>query len=309
MSDTIYDICCVGHITQDKVINPDSTVYMPGGTAWYFSQAMQQLPVNYSLVTSVAPKEMVYVEQLQSFGINVTALPGRGTVYFENSYAEDANHRTQRVLQKADSFNIEQLKGINAKIYHLGPLLADDFAPGLIEALSAKGLIALDVQGLLRKVEDTQVLAIDWAEKRELLPYIHTLKVNEHELSVLTGQDDIRLGAILLADMGIKEVVVTLGSEGSLIYADKEFYTIPVFKPQVFRDATGCGDTYMAGYLYKRVKGASVIEAGTFASAMAGLKAGISGPFVGTEDEVIIRSNAPASVPLVVKLGTITNKK
>jgi sugar/nucleoside kinase (ribokinase family) len=286
MSDTIYDICCVGHITQDKVINPDSTVYMPGGTAWYFSQAMQHLPVNYSLVTSVAPTEMVYVEQLQNLGINVNTLPGNSTVYFENSYAEDANHRTQRVLQKADAFDIEQLNGINAKIFHLGPLLADDFAPGLIEKLFAKGLIALDAQGLLRKVENEQVIAIDWAEKRELLPYVHTLKVNEHELAVLTGQDDIRLGAILLADMGVKEVVVTLGSEGSIIYADKQFYTIPVFRPGVFRDATGCGYTYMAVYLYKRIKGVPVQGAGTFASAMAGLKAGISGPFVGTEDEV-----------------------
>ncbi|RVT99991.1 ribokinase [Mucilaginibacter limnophilus] len=286
MNESVFDICCIGHITQDKVINPQSTVYMPGGTAFYFSQAMQHLPVNYGLVTSVAQTEMVYVEQLQGIGIKVQALPGSGTVYFENSYAEDSNNRTQRVLQKADTFDAEQLKSINAKVFHLGPLLADDFAPDLIEALASQGKISLDVQGLLRRVEDTQVLATDWQHKRELLPFVHTLKVNEHELAVLTGQEDIQVGAVLLAGMGVKEVVVTLGSEGSLIYADGEFHTIPVFKPDVFRDATGCGDTYMAGYLYKRVKGVPVTEAGLFASAMAGLKSGISGPFTGTEDEV-----------------------
>lgn len=287
MNNTVFDICCIGHITQDKVINPQSIVYMPGGTAFYFSQAMQHMPLSYGLATSVAPAEMIYVEQLRSLGIDVNALPGGGTVYFENSYTEDSNHRTQRVLQKADSFTIESLAGINAKVFHLGPLLADDFAPGLIEALASRGKISLDVQGLLRRVEDTQVQATDWQQKRELLPFVHILKVNEHELAVLTGQDDIRLGAVLLAGMGVKEVVVTLGSEGSLIYADGEFYTITVFKPEIFRDATGCGDTYMAGYLYKRVKGETVAEAGLFASAMAGLKAGISGPFTGTEDEVI----------------------
>lgn len=287
MNESVFDICCIGHITQDKVINPQSTVYMPGGTAFYFSQAMQHLPVSYRLVTSVAQTEMGYVEQLQSLGINVQALPGSSTVYFENSYSEDANHRTQRVLQKADAFNTEHLTSINAKVFHLGPLLADDFSPGLIEALASRGNISLDVQGLLRRVEDTQVLPTDWLQKRELLPFVHTLKVNEHELAVLTGQEDIQIGAVMLAGMGVQEVVVTLGSEGSLIYAEGEFYTISVFKPEVFRDATGCGDTYMAGYLYKRVKGASVTEAGRFASAMAGLKAGISGPFTGTEDEVI----------------------
>ncbi len=47
-------------------------------------------------------------------------------------------------------------------------------------------------------------------------------------------------------------------------------------------DATGCGDTYMAGFLYQRIKGASLQEAGEFAAAMATLKIQSSGPFTGT---------------------------
>ena len=40
--------------------------------------------------------------------------------------------------------------------------------------------------------------------------------------------------------------------------------------------ATGCGDTYMAGYLYQRLKGAGIQDAGEFAAAMATLKLGSS---------------------------------
>jgi len=46
----------------------------------------------------------------------------------------------------------------------------------------------------------------------------------------------------------------------------------------VVADSTGCGDTYMAGYLYKRVKGAPIEEAGLFAAALSTLKIENYGP-------------------------------
>ena len=78
-------------------------------------------------------------------GIDVKLIPGSGTVYFENAYGENSDHRTQRVLSKADPFRIEHLTDVHADIFHLGSLLADDFAPDLIRYLSTKGLVSLDV--------------------------------------------------------------------------------------------------------------------------------------------------------------------
>jgi sugar/nucleoside kinase (ribokinase family) len=43
----------------------------------------------------------------------------------------------------------------------------------------------------------------------------------------------------------------------------------------------------MAGYLYKRLKGATIQEAGEFAAAMATCKIQSSGPFTGTEADVL----------------------
>ncbi|WP_431216497.1 carbohydrate kinase family protein [Puia sp. P3] len=75
---------------------------------------------------------------------------------------------------------------------------------------------------------------------------------------------------------------------GSVIYTDHTFYTIPAYVPTTsVVDATGCGDTYMAGYLYQRVKGAGIQDSGEFAAAMATLKIEGSGPFTGTRDEVL----------------------
>ena len=47
------DICCIGHLTRDKIITPESTVYMAGGTSFYFANALNRLPqeVSFQLVT------------------------------------------------------------------------------------------------------------------------------------------------------------------------------------------------------------------------------------------------------------------
>ncbi|HEY6899216.1 MAG TPA: PfkB family carbohydrate kinase [Puia sp.] len=285
-----YEICCVGHITLDKVVTPRSVVHMAGGTAFYFSYALSRLDVRYMLVTALAKSEMGTVDELEAKGIEVKAFPSKHTVYFENIYPENQDHREQRVLQEADPFSVDQFSHIDAHYFHLGPLLAGDIPVELIKSLSKHGKVSLDAQGYLRKVENQQVLAIDWPAKKEALKYIHTLKVNEHEMAVLTGQSnvDVRKGARMLADWGVKEVVITLGSMGSVIYTDSNFYTIPAYIPTTsVVDATGCGDTYMAGYLYRRARGARIQDAGEFAAAMATLKIEGSGPFTGTEEDVL----------------------
>lgn len=282
----MLDICCIGHITQDKVVNNRTEMYMSGGTAFYFSHAMRNMNARYALVTALADSEMQSVEDLRSIGIDVKALPSEHTVYFENIYDDDQDHRTQRVLAKADPFSIADLKDTEATIFHLGPLLADDISTDLIKELFSRANVSVDAQGFLREVIDQDVHAIDWADKREALQYIDILKVNDHELAVLAGVAEIREGAQILADLGVKEVVVTLGSKGSIILGDGVFYEVPAYKPTQVTDATGCGDTYMAGYLYRRIKGDDVPSSGRFASAMAALKIEQAGPFKGTEDEV-----------------------
>jgi sugar/nucleoside kinase (ribokinase family) len=281
------EIICIGHITHDKVVTPRSVVHMAGGTAFYFSNAVSRLDVRYRLITALAEADMPSVFELREQGIDVTVLPSAHTVYFENIYSGNQDHRTQRVIGQADPFTAEQLKDARAVVFHLGPLLAGDIPVEVIRSLAEKGKVSLDAQGYLRVVKDQNVLPIDWCDKIAALQYIHTLKVNEYEMAVLTGQDDVEKGARLLAGWGVKEVVITLGSMGSVIYDGQSFHTIPAYIPTTsVVDATGCGDTYMAGYLYKRVKGASIQEAGEFAAAMATLKIEGSGPFTGTSEDV-----------------------
>ncbi|MDR0824158.1 MAG: PfkB family carbohydrate kinase [Prevotella sp.] len=292
-----YDLCCVGHITLDKVVTPKSTVHMPGGTAFYFSHAIRHFnDIDYTLVTSLAQSEMAVVDDLRSKQVDVHVIPSKHSVYFENIYGENQDNRTQRVLAKADPFTVKAFEDIDANIFLLGALLADDFPLELIKSLSEKGLIAVDSQGYLREVRDKDVYPIDWKDKLETLKYVHILKVNDFEMEVLTGIKDIKQASRQLYDWGVKEVLVTLGSLGSIIYDGTQYYKIPAYKPTEVVDATGCGDTYVTGYLYKRAKGAGIEEAGRFAAAMATIKIESSGPFNGTKEDVENRINTAEQI-------------
>lgn len=289
------DICCIGHVTLDKIVTPKQTIFMPGGTSYYFSYGMKHLnnAQNYRLITALAPTEYKSVDDMREQGINVTVLPSRKTVYFENKYGENQDERTQRVLAKADPFTVNALKDVDAHIFHLGSLLSDDFPIDVLKYLSTKGILSVDAQGYLREVRGEKVYPVDWKDKVEALKYIDILKVNEHEAEVLTGYKDLERAAIQLAEWGVKEVLLTLGSMGSLIYAEGKFHKIPAYPPHEVVDATGCGDTYAMGYLYMRNQGASYEEAGCFAAAASTIKLEKSGPFNGNEEDVwnIIRSH------------------
>lgn len=281
-------ICCIGHITLDKIITPRNEVYMPGGTAFYFAHGMCSLnpEADFELITAIAPSEMKAVDDIRARGGNVTVLPSRHTVFFENKYGENQNNRTQRVLAKADPFTAKSLENAAADIFHLGSLLDDDFSVEVFEMLTDRGTLSVDAQGYLRKVRGCNVYSIDWKNKKDYLRYVDILKVNEFEIESLTGYTQVHDAALRLAEWGVKEVCITLGSYGSVIFDQNNFYEIPAYPTKEIIDATGCGDTYSTGYLYKKAQGASIAEAGCFAAAMSSLKLEHSGPFNGTKDDV-----------------------
>ena len=292
----MFDLCTIGHITLDKVQTTQSVKFMPGGTAFYFTKALKKFDIKYLLVTAVAKSEQYIIDELINEGLEVMRLDSEHTVYFENIYPENMDHREQNVLNTADPFTVDLMPPVRAKIFHLGPLLSTDISTALIRTLADRGMVSLDVQGLLRYLKDKKVFYKDWDNKEAILECITILKANEFEMEIITGTKDIEKGARYLAGFGVKEVVVTNGSKGSLVLADDHFYKIPALKPAMPIDTTGCGDTYMAGYLYKKLKGANVAECGLYGAAMATLKIQSFGPFSGDSEDVeaILKSSVIA---------------
>lgn len=269
------------------MVTPERVVEMPGGTAWYFAMALANLGVHdFRLITKTGPKCTVAVEELRSKGVDVKDFHSCDSVFFENTYGENSNNRTQRVLAKSEPFEVSNIDSTESRIWHLGALLADDVSPDFIRSLSSKGRISVDAQGFLRKVKYQKVIPCEWEYKESLFPLISILKANEHEMRQLTGTLNPVDAAKILASQGIDEVVLTLGDLGSYILANGKSYEVPAYRPYRIVDATGCGDTYMAGYLWRRICGDDPGTAGKYGAAMCTLKICNAGPFSGTLEQV-----------------------
>ncbi len=282
----MFDACAVGHITKDIVRIRNAEKEMPGGTAYYFSIALKSLGSNVSLITKAAEKDKGLMHDLIRSNIDVHYRESQQTTVFENIYPEDIDFRIQNVRCVAEPFSIEDIPDVSTRIFHVGPLTKEDVPLEVLKHLSRGTRISLDIQGFLRKIEGSEVKSVDWGEKDEGLVYVDILKTGEREARILSGEDDMRKAAARLSGYGIDEVIITLGSKGSLIYSKGNFHTIPSFPARKLVDATGCGDTYMAGYLHKRLKSSDIDESGVFAAATASLKLEKSGPFEGSEEQV-----------------------
>ena len=298
-------ICCIGHITRDRIITPQQPIDMAGGTSFYMAHGMHHLSQDFpfQLVTKIGQESQEEVDHLRQMNIDVLSYSSPHSVFFENHYGLNSNQRTQRVLAKAAPFTIEEMEPLAAEVFHLGSLLADDFSPEIVKFLAQKGCISIDVQGYLREVRGEKVYAVDWKDMDAVLPYVDIVKLNEHEMYAIMHTNDPKIVAEKLASYGVREVIITLGSYGSLIYADKTCYEIPAYTPRKIVDATGCGDTYSTGYLYMRSQGATFQEAGRFASAMCTLKLEHNGPFEGSLNDIktLIKNTDRLSQPARIR--------
>ncbi len=282
------NICCIGHITHDRIVTTTRTMEMAGGTALYFSWALHAIDpaFDFSMVTKVGKESMAEVTRLTAAGVDVTRYASQHSVFFENVYGANPNERRQRVLAKSEPFTLDELSKVEAKVFHLGTLLPDDFTLDAIESLRSRGTVSIDVQGYLRQVVGTDVVPMDWSHSHSLLKMVDVVKLNEMEMRVVTGTDDPYEAARRIAAYGVSEVLLTFGSMGSLIYAEGNFYEIPAYRPHSVVDVTGCGDTYSAGYLYGRATGMDYADAGRLAAAMCTLKIEHAGVFTGKRSDV-----------------------
>ncbi|RLB94884.1 MAG: ribokinase [Deltaproteobacteria bacterium] len=286
----MLDVCVIGHVTKDITRINNRGKELPGGTAYYFSMALKNLGLNVAVVTKIGYNDSYLLDDLNKNNIPVFLKMNPRTTMFENSYTENSNHRVQKLKSIASPFAIEDVPDVSPSIFHIGPLTKGDIPLDLLISLSTRFRTSLDVQGFLRTEVGGCVKLTDWREKGRALSNIEIIKADETEAKILSGQENIEKAAKTLSEFGPKEVIITLGSKGSVIYAGKSFYRIPSYPQERIIDPTGCGDTYMAGYIYRRLKTIGPFldfhEIGKFSAAVASLKLKRHGPFQGSRDDV-----------------------
>ena len=93
--------------------------------------------------------------------------------------------------------------------------------------------------------------------------------VNDYEAKMLQEKTGKTLKDIASS---VNALIVTLGADGSMIYAEGKEIAIPTPKPAAVIDPTGCGDAYRAGLMYGIQRGWPWETTGRLASLMGSIK-------------------------------------
>lgn len=111
---------------------------------------------------------------------------------------------------------------------------------------------------------------------KELLSHVWLLTPNETEAQKLTGvniesENDARLAAEALFAEGVKNVIITMGSRGSLVCTREHVEFVPA-RPVKALDTTGAGDCYNGALVASLAEGNDLFQAArvaTIASSIA----------------------------------------
>lgn len=109
----------------------------------------------------------------------------------------------------------------------------------------------------------------------DLIKNIDLLTPNETELEIISGIkinnfDDVIKASKLLINKGVKELIVTLGSEGSLYINKDSEKKFNAYKVNAV-DTTAAGDSFNGGIAVSIMEGKSMYEAIDFASKVGAL--------------------------------------
>lgn len=106
----------------------------------------------------------------------------------------------------------------------------------------------------------------------ELLHFIEMatyLAVNDYESQIIQDKTGLNLEQLAAK---VDALIVTLGGNGSHIYADGQRFEVPCVRADRIVDPTGCGDAYRAGLLYGIANGWDWPTCGRLASTMGAIK-------------------------------------
>ena len=283
-----YDTLTIGHISLDYNIDyQDNQIIEVGGAVIYSSAAAYAGGYKVAVVTKVAPQDK---DRLSAFVIDkddIYYIPSSESTSIINKYhTADKERRTCTCIGQGDSLKIEDIKDFDTEIYHFAGLIYGDFDGEIIKWASKRGKVAVDVQALLRHAnrETGEMYFEDWAEKKEILPYIDYLKTDAAEAEILTGLQDRKEAAKLLHSWGAKEVVITHNTE-VLAYDGNNFYTCPI-RARNLSGRSGRGDTTFAAYITERQQ-ENMEKALLWATATVSTKMEAPGPYKGKREDIV----------------------
>ncbi len=303
------DILVIGSLNMDFVAEvsksplPGETIIankfslVPGGKGANQAFALGRLGANVSMIGAVGNDEYgkQLIDNLKSSHVNTKKIFKMNGVTTGNAFIN---------VDKSGENSIVVVSGANEKI-------TKDFIDSNICYIKRAKIIVMqleipiEVVNYVAKIakELGKIVVLDPAPARcdlpeELFSNIDIMKPNETELQTLSGiklnnEDDILKGAQVLLSKGVKNVIVTLGANGSLLVNENGYKKFDALKVEVV-DTTAAGDSFTAGLVNSIVLGKSLEESIKYGHIVSSI--------------VVTRKGAQSSIPTKIEVQNYIKK-
>lgn len=278
------NICVIGSLNMDLVVNvdtmpkPGQTIIgsnfkeVPGGKGANQAVAMARLNGNVSMIGKVGED-----------GFGQTLINSLKNDKVDTTYIQTAKGATGVALITVDKNaqnSIVVSPGANFEV-------KEDDIDNNIEAIKNSDIVVLQLETPLNTIK----YALNKAKELnkytilnpapavklddEIIKNVDLLTPNETELEIISGvsietEEDIQKAAQIMTEKGVKELIVTLGSKGSLYINKEKSMFKKAYKVEAV-DTTAAGDSYTGALAVALSQDKNIEDAMDFASKVGAL--------------------------------------
>ena len=278
------NICVIGSLNMDLVVNvdtmpkPGQTIIgsnfkeVPGGKGANQAVAMARLNGNVSMIGKVGED-----------GFGQTLINSLKNDKVDTTYKQTSKGATGVALITVDKNaqnSIVVSPGANFEV-------KEDDIDNNIEAIKNSDIVVLQLETPLNTIK----YALNKAKELnkytilnpapavklddEIIKNVDLLTPNETELEIISGvsietEEDIQKAAQIMIEKGVKELIVTLGSKGSLYINKEKSMFKKAYKVEAV-DTTAAGDSYTGALAVALSQDKNIEDAMDFASKVGAL--------------------------------------
>ncbi len=270
-------VLTIGPVTQDKIIKGKKKYFGVGGPTYFQSFVFDSLNIDYKAIVNLSNLDL-----LKEFPDLSKIIPivKSDTHLFTNHYPYPDNLDVRKQYSNFADIPISKkdlqkvLKdGENIEGIIINPLNRFDFPLKTINYLKTFDIpLYLSIQGFIRVCDENSSVKLSFNNQLyDILDSVEGLFLDEKEAEIVFNGD--------FSKFDVNEIIITKGSKGSRIIKNNKTIPIKAVENNNVLDSTGCGDTYMAAYISKKLDYHSPEVCGKFASLIASKKLSINGPY------------------------------
>ena len=264
-------------INTDKVPSIGETitgygfVSNPGGKGANQAVATKKMGGDVYMVGCIGNEFQKELESsLTQFGVNTTFLRTVNSVSSGIAVITVVNHDNQIILDPGANFSVD-MNDIDRFLNFADSgdyvLLQNEIKTDVVEYT------------LKRSKEKGLITFLNPAPAKQLTPeafqYCDFIIPNQSESQYYTGiYPNNKMEALESAQkfhkLGVNNVIITLGDQGSLYSSEEEHFKVNAFQQDVI-DTTAAGDTFIGAFILKRSQSFSMFESMRYASAAASI--------------------------------------